>query len=201
MKFKSAWAISAVGAAFALCLPVTAATASVPAEPSNQNPTVSMVSPETADPTGDPDDQDGPDQDGSTPSPTDSPEARTAPPYKFQTFADHAHAKDKTATLREVSVHGWWEYKDPELAAAKANVTVKLQQYNVSKGKWETKKTESKIRKAKNAPGSQRTNARMDCKWKSRTARWRAVVDVDIIGMKDSPEVAHGDETTLNCKV
>lgn len=198
---KSPWLASTVGLGLCLILPAATASASAPDGTGGQVTTVSSASPDTERPSktiGD----DGDDSDSISPSPaTGGQQAKGEPPYLFRTRADHAHTKEKSATVREVSVHGWWEYIDPEIAASKANVTVQLQQYNASKGKWETKKTESEVRKAKNAPGSQRANVRMDCKWKSRTARWRAVVDVDIIGMKDSPEKAHGDATTLNCMV
>lgn len=203
MRIKSAWIASTIGLGLALILPVTPASAFAPNGADGQATATSSASPDTESPSG----TSGSGVDGNdsiSPSPipaTGAQQAKGEPPYLFRTRADQANTKDKSTTVREVSVHGWWEYIDPEIAGSKANVTVQLQQYNASKGKWEIKKAGSEVRKAKNAPGSQRANVRMDCKWKSRTARWRAVVDVDIIGMKDSPEKAHGDAITLNCMV
>lgn len=132
---------------------------------------------------------------GKGPRPT--PGAETAPagndPPIFQTAGDAVHYSSTPPPT--ISAHGWWLDKDS--GGAKAKVTVELQIH--SGGNWRTVATGSKTVK-QGGGSSRRANARKTCVG-TKATRWRSRVDVDIIGVADSPNRLETPAKTFNCGV
>ncbi|MFM9442094.1 hypothetical protein [Streptomyces acidiscabies] len=117
--------------------------------------------------------------DGREPIP---PESLTSDPVDvFYTGGDDVHFSSTPPPT--VSAHGWWI--DENSGDAKAKVTVKLQ-VKERNGSWRTVTTGTKT--VKQGGGSaRRANARKTCVGTASTT-WRSEVDVDIIGVADSPD-------------
>ncbi|MFE3073584.1 hypothetical protein [Streptomyces sp. NPDC059247] len=111
----------------------------------------------------------------------------------FQTGGDAVHYSSTPPPT--ISAHGWW--LDRDSGGAKAKVTVELQIQ--SGGSWRTVATGSKT--VKQGGGSaRRANARKTCVG-TRSTTWRSRVDVDIIGVADSPNKLETPGKTFNCGV
>jgi len=92
-------------------------------------------------------------------------------------------ASSESLTSDPASAHGWWV--DENSGDAKAKVTVKLQ-VKERNGSWRTVTTGTKT--VEQGGGSaRRANARKTCAGTASTT-WRSEVDVDIIGVADSPD-------------
>ncbi|MBO0512653.1 hypothetical protein [Streptomyces beijiangensis] len=110
----------------------------------------------------------------------------------FQTAGDRVHvSKAKTPTA---SAHGWWiNGSGPGI---KAKVTIWLQAKD-SKGHWHT--VAKDVKTVKPSGGSQgRATARKFCVGDADTI-WRSIVDVDVIGVNDSPDKLTTPATSLKC--
>ncbi|QGG39888.1 hypothetical protein [Aeromicrobium yanjiei] len=137
-----------------------------------------------------------PDGDEPPPAPGDQqePPMGTLGNDVFFTKGDRVHG------VGYASGHGWWLTADPSIINKKAWVTIELQQYNLSELKWKTKDTGRK--KVKQGGGSsRRANARRDCKKTNAGVPWRTRIDVDIIGVGDTPNKLTTAVTILSCKV
>ncbi|MET9607372.1 hypothetical protein ABZZ17_20225 [Streptomyces sp. NPDC006512] len=111
----------------------------------------------------------------------------------FQTGGDAVHYSSTPPPA--ISAHGWWLDKDS--GGAKAKVTVELQ--ILTGGRWHTVASGSKIVK-QGGGSSRRANARKACVGTKATT-WRSRVDVDIIGVADSPNKLETPGKTFNCGV
>ncbi|MFE3140694.1 hypothetical protein [Streptomyces scopuliridis] len=121
--------------------------------------------------------------------------AEAAEPGVIITDGDRVHVSSTPPPT--ASAHGWW--KKVSGPGDKARVTIDLQVKNAD-GSWRTVATGSKVVK----PGggsARRANARKQCVNVNRTIHWRSVIDVDIIGVVDSPEKAVTATQSLRCAV
>ncbi|MGW2183887.1 hypothetical protein ACWCXX_39110 [Streptomyces sp. NPDC001732] len=129
------------------------------------------------------------------PSAYAAPEARPPDVGGFVTDGDHVHVSS-TPPAR-ASAHGWWLDPLGKHKSAKAKVTIWLQTRHG--GTWKTVASGSKSVKAGGkGASSRRANARKECENRDRT-KWRSVIDVDLIGIADSPEKAVTKTVTLSC--
>jgi hypothetical protein len=95
-----------------------------------------------------------------------------------------------------ISAHGWWI--DKNSGGSKAKVTVEMQ-IQEKDGDWRTMATGSKTVK-QGGGSSRRANARKTCVGTKKT-KWRSRVDVDIIGVADSPNKLETPSKIFNCGV
>ncbi|WP_157508775.1 hypothetical protein [Luteipulveratus halotolerans] len=111
----------------------------------------------------------------------------------IQTVGDYVHVSRYNG-IYYASAHGCWKkYSGP---GTTARVTVWLQK-RVGNG-WVTRSKQAKT--IKQGCGSvARTNAKANCGGIVAKTTWRTMVDVDIIGVADSPEVLITKSQTLWC--
>ncbi|MFJ2816755.1 hypothetical protein ACIQOU_22315 [Streptomyces sp. NPDC091279] len=118
----------------------------------------------------------------------------------YASNGDYVHVSStKPATA---SAHGWWfKVKGP---GSKAKVTIWLQTRKKGTSKWHTvakgAKTVKPSKKLNKAPSTWRANARKTCA-NRQVREWRSVIDVDIIGVADSPEKAVTKVRQVKCGV
>lgn len=113
----------------------------------------------------------------------------------FVTDGDHVHVSSTPPPT--ASGHGWWLDPFNKHRSVKATVTVWLQAKDG--GRWVT--VAKGARRVKSGGGSsRRADARKRCENRERT-QWRSVIDVDLIGIPDSPEKAVTTTVTLACGV
>ncbi|MFD6464866.1 hypothetical protein [Streptomyces goshikiensis] len=134
----------------------------------------------------------GPSSAAAAPEP-DVPRATAESVDVFQTGGDAVHYSSTPPPT--ISAHGWWLDKDS--GGAKAKVTVELQILTGSR--WHTVATGSKTVK-QGGGSSRRANARKTCAGTKATV-WRSRVDVDIIGVADSPNKLETSGKTFHCGV
>ncbi|MDF4253295.1 hypothetical protein [Streptomyces sp. WMMB303] len=115
----------------------------------------------------------------------------------FRTYGDKVHVS--SSKPRTASAHGWWrKFSGP---GSKAKVTVWLQVRTKSGKKWHTvAKGVKNIKSAKSRSRKPSTTARKGCN-NHKTRQWRSLIDVDIIGVGDSPEKAYTKTVKLRCGV
>ena len=120
----------------------------------------------------------------------------------FQTKADWPHRSSNPPGY--VSAHGWWiddsDADDP--CPVYADVTVSLYGYwcwipGIDCAWW-TLDTNTERVKADNKPGGSRVNAREWCETNT-TTMYLSVVDVDLVGMADWPDVVEV-VADVNCR-
>jgi len=99
----------------------------------------------------------------------------------FTTGGDYVHI---SSTAFEASGHGWWINGDCKTSYAV--VTVQLQEY-YSDGSWRSKGTVGQATVRSGGGSGNRATGRAGCSNSSLTS-WRSVVDVDLVGLADSPE-------------
>lgn len=110
----------------------------------------------------------------------------------FYTDGDDVHISSTPPAA--ASAHGWWvRLSGP---GRTATVTVELQNLDYF-GHWHTVATSSEVVKSGGGRGN-RTTARRSCLSLVRS-EWQSMVDVDIVGVNDSPERASSRERTLPC--
>ena len=108
------------------------------------------------------------------------------------TNGDYVHISN-TPPLA-ASAHGWWTYgKETDL---KADVTVQLQ---VNRdGTWVDVGPPGVERVRPGGGSANRSNARVPCATTVST-KWRSVIDVDIVGVIDTPDKLYTTPRRLNC--
>ncbi|QFU92730.1 hypothetical protein [Amycolatopsis sp. YIM 10] len=115
----------------------------------------------------------------------------------FQQLADYPHV-----TRGDASVHGWWDWVKPvpadcvKASGNKADVTVYLQ--TSLDGKEWTTRSEGEKRVYAGGGSVARANARYTCRNTAKT-KWRAVVDVDVVGIADLPNKTEYPHRDLDC--
>jgi hypothetical protein len=113
----------------------------------------------------------------------------------FVTDGDHVHVSSTPPAT--ASAHGWWLDPLGKHKNVKAKVTIWLQTKHGNT--WKTVAEGSKkVKAGGKGASSRRANARKTCKNRDRT-QWRSVIDVDLIGIADSPEKAVTKTVTLSC--
>ncbi|MFB0631737.1 hypothetical protein [Streptomyces sp. AB3(2024)] len=112
----------------------------------------------------------------------------------FETRGDYVHV---SSSAFEASGHGWWVNGD--CPTTTAVVTVQLQEY-YSDGVWRNvgSKGRSTVRSGGGSQG--RATGRGPCKSGAVTS-WRSVVDVDLVGLSDSPEKLVTAGRDLACRL
>lgn len=110
----------------------------------------------------------------------------------FFTDGDTVHVSSTPPAT--ASAHGWWFRLSG--AGSTAKVTVRLQSLDYF-GHWDTVATRWKVVKSGGGRGN-RATARRACVGPA-TSRWRSLVDVDVVGVDDSPETAFSPERSLPC--
>ncbi len=94
------------------------------------------------------------------------------------------------------SGHGWWKKISGPGTKAKVTVTLQARVYGTST--WHDVATGSKTVKSGGGSGK-RATARKTCTNLIQKTQWRSIIDVDIIGVADSPEKAETKTVTLWC--
>ncbi len=112
----------------------------------------------------------------------------------FVTDGDRVHVSSTPPPT--ASGHGWW--KKISGPGTKAKVTVTLQARPAGTSTWHNVATGSKTVKSGGGSGK-RATARKTCTNLIQKTEWRSVIDVDIIGVADSPEKATTKAATLWC--
>jgi hypothetical protein len=116
-------------------------------------------------------------------------------PGAFITNGDNVHVSSTPPPT--ASGHGWWVKVSGPGTTAK--VTVWLQSNWAGSG-WVTRATG--VKTVKSGGGSaNRATARWQCRNLVAKVQWRSVIDVDLIGVADSPERAVTATRTLYCGV
>lgn len=121
----------------------------------------------------------------------------------FYTWGDYVHRTTNDDGTLVASGHGWWTLDDCGCldSDSKADVTVKL--YNYYGGKWPMVEDNSKRVKPssspRSAPSSRRANARDVCS-SFGSYKWYSVIDVDVVGVIDSPDTKKTPTQTLQCR-
>ncbi|NUK18533.1 hypothetical protein HRW16_18125 [Streptomyces lunaelactis] len=112
----------------------------------------------------------------------------------FYTNGDNVHISSTAPA--SASGHGWWvKISGP---GTKAKVTIELQALDHRDNKWKTVATGSK--NVYSGTGSaNRAHARKTCTNRVQKVQWRSRIDVDIIGVNDSPEKAITKTRSLWC--
>lgn len=127
-----------------------------------------------------------------TTSPTSEIEPRAL--CKFYTQADYVHVSSTPPA--QASGHGWWMNSTCP-AGTTAIVTVQLQKRNVL-GIWVNVGTKGTATVAPGGGAGKRATGRYTCK-DSTKHQFRSIVDVDLVGLNDTPETATTPEQTLAC--
>lgn len=120
-----------------------------------------------------------------------SPANTQALPCRFYTKGDLVHKSGSQA-----SGHGWW--LKGSCNANRAVVTVQLQEY-YSDGSWRNKGTKGKKTVGPGGGRGKRATGRAACS-NSRLTGWRSVVDVDLVGVRDSPNKLYTRLQNIYCR-
>lgn len=112
---------------------------------------------------------------------TSSDAAAAAALCFFTTNGDYVHV---SSSAFEASGHGWWVNGD--CPTSTAVVTVQLQEY-YSDGTWRNKGTVGRSTVRSGGGAGNRATGRAGCNT-SAVVGWRSVVDVDLVGVADSPD-------------
>lgn len=110
----------------------------------------------------------------------------------YITNGDRVHVS--STPPRTASAHGWWIKVSG--AGTKAKVTIWLQTKK-SNGRWRSVAKGQKTVKS-GGGSSRRANVRKTCA-NAQKRQWRSLIDVDIIGVSDSPEKAVTKAVTVRC--
>ncbi len=119
-----------------------------------------------------------------------NPENRGQILCTFYTRGDNVHRSGYHA-----SGHGWWENIDCNVT--KAIVTIQLQQQ--INGSWEDAGSLGTKTVYSGGGSANRAAARADCTTFDSTP-WRSVIDVDLIGLPDTPDKKITSTMTLYCR-
>lgn len=103
--------------------------------------------------------------------------------HPFKQRIDDAHMSYTSATPT-VHAKGYWTTSDEYLKTFRAYVRVEIQ--SAVGGKWKTVEIKTGVRRDYRGAKKEKVIAREQCS-KESTSWWRARVDVDIIGLSDSP--------------
>lgn len=95
----------------------------------------------------------------------------------------------------DASGHGWWVNKDCE--ATQAVVTIQLQQY--INGSWVNAGLPGQKTVYSGDGAANRAVARAHCN-STTTTSWRSEIDVDLIGIPDTPDKYYTPTRSLNCR-
>lgn len=115
-------------------------------------------------------------------------------PGVFVTNGDRVHIS--STPPRTASAHAWWTHVSGP--GTKAKVTIWLQMK--SGKKWHSVARNAKNLKSGNGGSARRVVARKKCANRSKR-QWRTKIDVDLIGVADSPEKAYTKPVTVRCGV
>jgi hypothetical protein len=126
------------------------------------------------------------------PQPARAAPATAAGPGVFVTNGDRVHISGTPP--RTASAHAWWTRVSGP--GTKARVTIWLQ---IRSGRtWHSVARNAQNLKSGNGGRARRVVAREKCA--SRNNRqWRTMIDVDLIGVPDSPEKAYTKPVTVKC--
>lgn len=130
---------------------------------------------------------------GSVAPATAAPPAAKGPGV-FVTNGDRVHIS--SSPPRTASAHAWWTHVSGP--GTKAKVTIWLQMK--SGKKWHSVARNAKNLKSGNGGSARRVVARKKCANRS-TRQWRTKIDVDLIGVADSPEKVYTKPVTVKCGV
>ncbi|MFD7664963.1 hypothetical protein [Streptomyces sp. NPDC059788] len=111
----------------------------------------------------------------------------------FKTRGDYVHV---SSSAFEASGHGWWV--NGNCPTSTAVVTVELQEY-YNDGRWRTKGTVGQATVRSGGGAGNRATGRAGCDNNTLTG-WRSVVDVDLVGVADTPEKLITPARNINCR-
>lgn len=128
------------------------------------------------------------------PAPLVAAPAAANGPGVFITNGDRVHIS--STPPRTASAHAWWTHVSGP--GTKAKVTIWLQ---MKSGRtWHSVAKNAKNLKSGNGGSARRVVARKKCANSSKH-QWRTMIDVDLIGVADSPEKAYTKPVTVKCGV
>ncbi|MFG2405769.1 hypothetical protein ACGFR8_15790 [Streptomyces brevispora] len=130
---------------------------------------------------------------GSVAPATAAPAAAKGPGV-FVTNGDRVHIS--STPPRTASAHAWWTHISGP--GTKAKVTIWLQMK--SGKKWHSVAKNAKNLKSGNGGSARRVVARKKCTNLNKR-QWRTKIDVDLIGVSDSPEKVYTKPVTVKCGV
>lgn len=110
----------------------------------------------------------------------------------FYTRGDYVHPSGGDA-----SGHGWWDNID--CPTSLAVVTVQLEEY-YSDGVWRKKGTVGKATVRSGGGSGNRATGRGACNGGTAKTGWRSVVDVDLVGISDSPDKLTTPAQNIACR-
>ena len=122
----------------------------------------------------------------------------------FTGKGDEVHTSTNYSHISQLdaSGHAWWEEFwgwCPEYA----DVTIQLQQLmcyeNLGICYWDDAGHSSEGRVREGRGSANRVNGRTPCHSTDATA-WRSEIDVDLVGMSDSPNKQYTDAVNINCR-
>lgn len=113
----------------------------------------------------------------------------------FLARGDHVH---RSSSGFEASGHGWWVNLSCR-SASQARVTVQLQEY-FTDGSWRNRGIKGDDTVYSGGGSSNRATGRAGCSTSTVTA-WRSVIDVDLVGVNDPPDVAITGYQNIYCRV
>ncbi|MFF7098102.1 hypothetical protein ACFY9A_37810 [Streptomyces rubradiris] len=126
------------------------------------------------------------------PDPARAVPAAAAGPGVFVTNGDRVHIS--STPPRTASAHAWWTHVSGP--GTKAKVTIWLQ---IKSGRtWHSVAKNAKTVKSGNGGSARRVVARKKCANQNKR-QWRTMIDVDLIGVPDSPEKAYTKPVTVKC--
>ncbi|WP_329617807.1 hypothetical protein OG244_36860 [Streptomyces brevispora] len=130
---------------------------------------------------------------GSVAPATAAPAAAKGPGV-FVTNGDRVHIS--STPPRTASAHAWWTHISGP--GSKAKVTIWLQMK--SGKKWHSVAKNARNLKSGNGGSARRVVARKKCTNLNKR-QWRTKIDVDLIGVSDSPEKVYTKPVTVKCGV
>jgi len=111
----------------------------------------------------------------------------------FAMKGDYAHVSENGI---EASGHGWWENVNCD--ATLADVAITLQQYYAD-GTWRDRGSMGFDRVVSGGGSGRRATARAICDSTALTS-WRTVIDVDVVGVIDLPDVLTTSQRNIPCR-
>lgn len=128
------------------------------------------------------------------PLPSDDQREQILPVGAFETVGDNVHLSSSQPWA--TSAHGWWRMiSGPR--GVKAKVTVYLQAQDVH-GSWITVSTRSKVVYS-DGGSANRAVAQKQCTNLIQRVLWRSLIDVDLIGINDPPDITTTSSLPYYC--
>lgn len=116
----------------------------------------------------------------------------------FESKADNPHISSRNRN--QVSAHGHWKYRSGTCRTATVTLWLYHRRWSPFRGHyWALTDTDIVRRMPRNARLSERANTRYTCGSQDRDVGFWAIVDVDIDGYIDGPDLGYSDQVNVRC--